>query len=81
MTSSILKKYAFYLNINHTNFHAYSTIILIIQVILRKNTQEAVAVLITFCPFIEIANCRDQLNIKALRHGILWDLLQKNAIL
>ena len=29
----------------------------------------------TFCPFIEIRNCRNQLNIKALRHGILQNLL------
>ena len=71
MTSSILKKHAFYLNINSINFHAYSTTTLILQVILMKNTREAVAVTITFCPFIEIRNCRDQLNIKALRHGIL----------
>ena len=42
-----------------------------LQVIFMKNTQEAVAVTITFCPFIEIRNCRDQLNITALRHGIL----------
>ena len=71
MTSSILKMHAFYLNINSKNFYAYSTISLILQVILMKNTREAVAVTITFCPFIEIRNCRDQLNIKALRHGIL----------
>ena len=32
-----------------------------------KNTLEAVAVSITFCPFIEITNYRDRLNIKALR--------------
>ena len=51
--------------------HAYLTATLILQVILMKNTREAVAVTITFCPFIEIRNCRDQLNIKALRHGIL----------
>ena len=77
MTSLILKKHAFYLNINPTNFHTYSTITgtLIIQVILMKNTQEAAAVSITFCPFIEIAVCRDQLNIKTLRHGILCNLL------
>ena len=75
MTSSILKKHVFYLNINSTNFHAYSTITLILQVILTKNTQEAVAVTITLCPFIEIKNCRDQLNIKVLRLGILWNLL------
>ena len=31
MTSSILKKHAFYLNIYPTNFHSYSTITLIIQ--------------------------------------------------
>ena len=75
MTSFILKKHAFYLNINLTNFHAYSTITLILQVMLMRNTQKAVAVSITFCPFIEITNCRNQLNIKALRHGILWNLL------
>ena len=75
MISSILKKHAFYLNINSTNFPAYSTITLILQVILMKNTREAVAVTITFCPFIEIRNYRDQLNIKALRHGIHWNLL------
>ena len=75
MTSSILKKHAFYLNINSTKFHAYSTITLILQVILMKNTREAVAVRITFCPFIKIRNCRDQLNIKAQRHRILWNLL------
>ena len=75
MTSSILKKHAFYLNINSTNFHAYSTITLILQVILMKNTPEAVAVTITFCLYIEIRNCRDQLIIKALRLGILWNLL------
>ena len=69
MTSSILKKHAFYLNINSINFHAYSTITLILQVILMRNTRETVAVTITFCPFIEIRDCRDQLNIKALRHG------------
>ena len=74
MTSSILKKHAFFLNLNSINFHAYSTITLILQVILVKNTQKAVAVSITFCPFIEITNCSDQLNIKALRHG-------KNSIL
>ena len=71
MTSSVLKKLAFYLSINSINFHAYSTITLILQLILIKNTREAVAVTITFCPFIEIRNCRDQLNIKALRHRIL----------
>ena len=62
---------ACFLFINSINFHAYSTTTLILQVILVKNTREAVAVTITFCPFIEIRNCRDQLNIKALRHGIL----------
>ena len=73
MTSSILKKHAFYLNKNPTNFHAYSTITMIFQEILMKNAQEAVAVSITFCPFIEVRNCRDQLNtgIKAIRHGFL----------
>ena len=71
MTSSILEKHAFNLNINSINLHAYSTTTLILQVILMKNTREAVAVTITFCPFIEIRNYRDQLNIKALRHGIL----------
>ena len=71
MIAFILKKHAFYFNINSINFHAYSTITLILQVILMKNTRGAVAVAITFCPFIEIRNCRDQLNIKALRHGIL----------
>ena len=75
MTTFILKKHAFYLNLNFTNFHAYSTITLIIQAIRMKNTQEAEAVSITFCPFIEITNCRDQLNIKALRRGILWNVL------
>ena len=48
MTSSILKKHAFYLNTNSINFHAYSTTTLILQVILMKNTREAVAVTITF---------------------------------
>ena len=75
MTLSILKKHAFYLNINSKNFHAYSTITLILQAILMKNTREAAAVTITFCSFIEIKNCKDQLNIKALRYGILWNLL------
>ena len=48
MTSYILKKHAFYLNINSINFRAYSTITLILQGILMKNTREAVAVTITF---------------------------------
>ena len=71
MTSSIFKKNAFYLSINSIKLHAYSTITLILQVVLMKNTRDAAAVTITFCPFIEIRNCRDQLIIKALRHGIL----------
>ena len=37
----------------------------------HKNIEEVVAVTISFCPFIEIRNCRDQLNIKVLRLGIL----------
>ena len=74
MTLSILKKHAFYLNKNLTNFHAYSTITLVTQVILMKNTQGVVAaVSITFCPIIK-TNCEDQLNINALKHGILWNL-------
>ena len=75
MTSFILKKHVFYLTINPTNFHSFSTITLILQVIVMKNTQEAVAVSTTFCPFIEITNCKDLSNIKVLRHGILRNLL------
>ena len=33
-----------------------------------------------FCPFIEITNCKNRLNIKSLRHGIFVNLLQINAI-
>ena len=35
-----------------------------------KNTQEAVAVSITFCSFIKITDCSDQLNTKTLRQEI-----------
>ena len=60
MTSSILEKHAFYLNTYiQQALHAYSTITLIMQVILIKNTLGVVAVSITFCRFIETTICRD----------------------
>ena len=43
-----------------------------------KNTQGVVTVLITFGTIAESTNCIDQLNIKAKRHEILWNLLLKN---
>ena len=30
---------------------------------------------VAFCPIVEITNCKDQLNIKVLRHETLWNLL------
>ena len=34
-----------------------------------------------FCPFIEITNCKNRLNIKSLRHGIFVNLLKSMLIL
>ena len=38
---------------------------------LIENIQEVVAMSITFCPITETKNCKDRLNIKALRDSIL----------